>query len=420
MRAALASVAEGPARLLPLATAIDTALRVAPQVQQADELRAAGRYGARAGHAQLLPQLSLTAGRFWSATSYGQPLFAAANGPRETIGLLQLSLPLYSPQLRALARLARDREALARSEQAQARLSVAAQVAGAWYQVVLLRARVRIWKSTLHSVDILYRGTLQQYAVGAAAVLDLAQTKLLRNNAQSGLQQALAQRSAAQRVLNLLLGRAPSAPLALPVLRPTSRPLPVEPQWIEKARHAQPLLRIAVRQIAVGRAQASTVRATRLPTITANVGYGVDAPMTPNSRDLGWEVFLGVRMPIYSFGAQRDRIGDAEEQVAALRAARRAVLLQIRTTIARDYGNALAAERAYRQAVKQRSDARSVYAMTRDGYRAGTLNALDLAQAENSWLQARLQVATALVLLRMAHTQLRLDTGAYPGERSAT
>ena len=58
--------------------------------------------------------------------------------------------------------------------------------------------------------------------------------------------------------------------------------------------------------------------------------------------------------------------------------------------------------------------------MTRDGYKAGTLNALDLAQAENSWLQTRLQAATALVLLRMAHTQLQLDTGAYPGERSPT
>jgi hypothetical protein len=58
--------------------------------------------------------------------------------------------------------------------------------------------------------------------------------------------------------------------------------------------------------------------------------------------------------------------------------------------------------------------------MTRDGYKAGTLNALDLAQAENGWLQARLRVASMLVLLRMARTQLRLDAGTYPGVRSAT
>ncbi len=405
---------------LPLAAAIATALRVAPQVQQAADLRAASQYGVRASGAQLLPQLSVVAGRYWTQVRGGRPLYAAANGSRETIGLLELSLPLYSPQLRALARLARDREALARSEQAQARLTVAAQVADAWYQLALLRASVRIWESTLRSVNILYRGTQQKYAVGAAAVLDLAQTRLLRNNAQSGLQQSLAQRHAATRTLNMLLGRLPSAPLALPALRPRSEPLPREPLWIEKARRAQPLLRIAARQIAVGHAQAGTLRAARLPTITANVGYGVDAPMTPTSRDLGWQVFLGLRMPIFNFGAQRDRIADADNQVAALRAARRAMLLQIRTTIARDYGNARAAERAYRQAVRQRRDARSVYDMTRDGYKAGTLNALDLAQAENSWLQARLQAATALVLLRMARTQLQLDAGAYPGERSPT
>jgi outer membrane protein TolC len=406
--------------VLPLAAAIATALRVAPQVQQAADLRAASRYGVRASGAQLLPQLSVVAGRYWTETRGGQPLYAAANGSRETIGLLELSLPLYSPQLRALARLARDRAALARSEQAQARLTVAAQVADAWYQLALLQASVRIWESTLRSVNILYRGTQQKYAVGAAAGLDLAQTRLLRNNAQSGLQQSLAQRHAATRTLNMLLGRLPGAPLALPVLRPRSRALPGEPVWIEHARRAQPLLRIAARQIAVGHAQAGTLRAARLPTITANVGYGVDAPMTPTARDLGWQVFLGLRMPIFNFGAQRDRIADADNQVAALRAARRAMLLQIRTTIARDYGNAQAAERAYRQALRERRDARSVYDMTRDGYKAGTLNALDLAQAENSWLQARLQAATALVLLRMARTQLQLDAGAYPGERSPT
>ena len=395
---------------LPLPAAIAMALRVSPQVRQAEDLRTAGRYGARAGRASLLPRLSLVAGRYWNETRDGQPQFVSANGAHETIGLLQLSLPLYSPQLRALTR----------SERSQVRLEVAAQAADAWYQLALLHARVRIWKSTLRSVDILYRGTRQKYAVGAAAVLDLAQTKLLRHNAESGLQQARAQRRAAQRVLDVLLGRIPSGRIVLPALRPTSRPLPTEPLWIEQARRAQPLLRIAARQIAVGDAQAGTLRATRLPTVTADVDYGVDTVPTPRPGNLGWEVFLGLRMPIFNFGAQRDRIADADARVAALREARRSVLLQIRTTIAHDYGSAQAAERAYRQAVKQRRDARAVYDMTRDGYKAGTLNALNLAQAENGWLQARLQVATTLVLLRMAHTQLRLDAGTYPGERSAT
>jgi hypothetical protein len=95
------------------------------------------------------------------------------------MGLVNLSLPPYSPQLPALAR----------SEQAQARLSVAAQAADAWYQLALLPARVRIGQSTLRSVDTLFRGAQQKYPIGAAAVLDLAQTRLLRHSAQSGLQQ---------------------------------------------------------------------------------------------------------------------------------------------------------------------------------------------------------------------------------------
>ena len=419
--AAFAATGSAPprVRVLSLASAVASALHVAPQIEQAADLRRAAQYGARAGRAALLPRLSLVGGRYWNQTRNGRALYANANGPRETTGLVELSVPVYSPQLLALDRLARDRAALAADEQAQTRLTVAAQVADAWYQLALLGARVRIWTSTVRSVGVLYRGTRQEYAVGAAAVLDLAQTRLLLHNAQSGLQQALAERSAARRTLNMLLGRATAAPLALPQLRPPRRPLPMPAQWIARAGHAQPLLRVSRRQIALGRAQARSLRAARLPSLTANVGYGVDAPAAPTSRDLGWQVFLGFSMPIFDFGAQRDRIADADNQVAALRAARRAVLLQIRMTIARDYGSAQAADRAYRQALKQRRDARSVYEMTRDGYKAGTFNALNLAQAESSWLQARLQVATTLALLHLAHTQLRLDAGTYPGERSA-
>jgi outer membrane protein len=403
--------------VLPLTTAIARALRVSPQLGAARALDAAGQYGARAGSASLLPQLSVVAGRYWTEVRDGQPVYVSANGAHETIGLLELSVPLYSPQLRALARLARDDAALARSRQAQARLSVAGQVADAWYQLALLGARVRIWRSTLRSVDILYHGTQEKYAVGAAAVLDLAQTRLLRHTAVSGLEQALAQRSAARHVLNVLLGRAPAAPIVLPVLRAAPRPLALESQWIDRARRVQPLLRIAQRQIAVGHAQAGAARATRLPTLSANVAYGLDTSTEPRSTNLGWQVFLGVRVPLFNFDAQRDRIAAAEERVAALRALRRALLLQIRAAVARDYGNALAAERAYRQALAQRRDARAVYDMTRDGYKAGTLNALDLAQAENGWLRSRLRVASTLVQLRMAHTQLQLDAGTYPGER---
>ena len=418
---ALASSGSPPPRtaVLSLASAVASALRVAPQIEQAADLHRAAQYGARAGRAALLPRLSLVGGRYWNQTRNGQALYANANGPRETAGLVELSVPLYSPQLLALDRLARDRAALAADEQALTRLTVAAQVAGAWYQLALLGARVRIWTSTVHSVGVLYRGTHQEYDVGAAAVLDLAQTRLLLHNAQSGLEQAQAQRSAARRALNMLLGRAASAPLALPHLLPPERPLPMPSQWIARAGESQPMLQVSRRQIALGRAQARSLRAARLPSLMANVGYGVDAPATPTSRDLGWQVFLGFSMPLFDFGAQRDRIADADNQVAALRAARRTVLLQIRMTIARDYGSAQAADRAYHEALKQRRDARSVYEMTRDGYKAGTLNALDLAQAESSWLQARLQVATTLALLHLAHTQLRLDAGTYPGERSA-
>ncbi len=75
LRAGLAAAApDDGARVLPLAAAIAAALRVAPQVQQAAYLRAAGQYGARVGRVALLPPLSVITGRLWTATRKRQPL----------------------------------------------------------------------------------------------------------------------------------------------------------------------------------------------------------------------------------------------------------------------------------------------------------------------------------------------------------
>ena len=400
--------------LLTLPAAIAGALHTQPQVAQSAYTVAENEDLSRAAQARLLPRLSVAGGSLWSESRNHLPLFVAANAPREIIGQVRVTVPLYVPQLRALASAAKDEAAIARSRQAQARLAVVAQVVDSYYQLALMRTQAAIWRSTLRSVLTLYQDTQKSYTLGATSRLNLVQTHLLLGKAQAGLEQTAAQMRAAARVLNLQIGRPAHAPLPLATMGVVRQSLPSESRIDRQAQRTQPLLQVARHEIALGRAQVRVHQGLRLPTIGAAVAYGVDTATIPQSGDVGWQGGVFFSMPLFGFGGYRDQIAASREQVAALRAGRRALILQMDSQIAHDYGAALAANRMLANARGTAQGAKSVYRMTREGYLAGALNALDLAQAEGSWLRARLRLASARVQVRMTRAQLALDSGRYP------
>lgn len=416
----LPSIALADGVSLTLPAAITEALRTQPQVFQSAHTAAAGRDLSQAAHAVLLPQVSLAAGSIWSDSPNGQPLFIAGNAPREVIGQIHVSVPLYAPQLHALAKAAKDQSVINRSQETVTFLRVAAQVVNAYYQLNLLQTQTTIWRSTLNVAQKLYLDTHKAYKAGAVSQLDLTQSAILRNKARAGLEQTAAETRAATRLLNLQLGRAADGKIILSN-RPEFASLLPSPSHLDtQAKQRQPLVQVADRQIALARAQIQVQRGATLPTINASAAYGVDTATAPRTGDLGWQGALTLSMPIFGFGAHQDRIAAAQEQLAALRSARQALILQIDSQIAHDYGAAQAAEKTLNNARTTAHEAFSVYTMTRKGYFAGAFNALNLAQAEGSWVRARLRLASAQIAVQMTRAQLELDMGRYPTEKKET
>lgn len=415
----LPSVALADGVSLTLPAAITEALRTQPQVFQSAHTAAAGRDLSQAAHAVLLPQVSLAAGSIWSDSPNGQPLFIAGNAPREVIGQIHVSVPIYAPQLHALAKAAKDQSVINRSQETVTLLRVAAQVVNAYYQLNLLQTQTTIWRSTLNVAQKLYLDTHKAYKAGAVSQLDLTQSAILRNKARAGLEQTAAETRAATRLLNLQLGRAADGKIILSN-RPEFASLLPSPSHLDtQAKQRQPLVQVADRQIALARAQIQVQRGATLPTINASAAYGVDTATAPRTGDLGWQGALTLSMPIFGFGAHQDRIAAAQEQ-GALRSARQALILQIDSQIAHDYGAAQAAEKTLNNARTTAHEAFSVYTMTRKGYFAGAFNALNLAQAEGSWVRARLRLASAQIAVQMTRAQLELDMGRYPTEKKET
>ena len=403
---------------LTLSVAIADALRHQPRVQEAARVRAVGRDLARAARALRLPQLGLVSAGIWTQVRDGTPLYASANGVRELIGQLRVSVPIFAPEYAALARAARDRAAVAAEEEEVVRLRVAAQVVDAYYALALLQQQEKIWQSALADSERLYTATRRAYKAGGVSRLDRVQTALMRNRARSVLLQIAGERRAATRVLALLLGtRRWRRPVTLVSVTSPRRALPTM-QGVRRATlQEQPLLRVATREIRLGRTQLGLERAARLPTLSGQVAYGVDTPTGIRGRDLGWQVGLSLSMPLYGFGVHEDRVAAAKEQLAALRYARRALLLQLDTRLATDLAAARTARAGLRTAAVGAREAGAVYRMTRKGYLAGALDALELAQAQSAWTRARLRLDAARIAVRMTAVQLDLDEGHYPGER---
>ena len=402
---------------LTLQSAIQRALVNQAVVQQARHMIAEREDQGRAAHADLLPALSVSTGGIWTQVRNGQPRFVSANGARELIGQVRLQIPLYTPQAYALSALARDRSAIARYRLEQTRLAVAAQVTMAYYQMALDDNELAVWRKALAAARQMRRATQEGYRAGTRSRLDLSQSKLTLVRVRMGLDQARPRAQAARQLLALQTGYGMAA---LPALAPVAVPrtaLPDANVLRRQADHSQPLLRVADGEIQSARSLLHYRQAARLPIIAATGAYGVDTSTLPQSQQLGWQAILSLQMPIFGFGRNRDRVAAAQEQVAAMQAAKAALQLQIRSRLAADYGAAQAAANALQDAQTLARTARMVYTMTRKGYLAGAESALALQQAENGWVQAQLQSAGAAIRVRLTRAQLALDSGLLPGQR---
>ena len=402
---------------LTLQSAIQRALVNQAVVQQAQHMIAERQDQGRAAHADLLPALSLSTGGVWTQTQNGQPRFVSANGARELIGQVRLQIPLYTPQAYALSALARDRSAIARYRLQQTRLAVAAQVTMAYYQMALDDNELAVWRKALAAARQMLTATQEGYRAGTRSRLDLSQSKLTLVRIRMGLDQARPRAQAARQVLALQTGYTLAV---LPALVPVAVPLTALPgtnMLRQQADQSQPLLRVADGEIQSARSLLHYRQAARLPVIAATGAYGVDTSTLPQSQQLGWQAMLRLQVPIFGFGRNRDRVAAAQEQVAAMQAAKAALQLQIRSRLAADYGAAQAAANALQDAQTLAQTARTVYTMTRKGYLAGAESALALQQAENGWVQAQLQTAGAAIRARLTRAQLALDSGLLPDQR---
>lgn len=327
-------------------------------------------------------------------------------------------------RVKALSGAARERYLAAEETRRAARLSLVAEVAGAYLNLVALDTQVRIAVVTRglreHSRELI----AQRHDAGVASRLDLAQSEALIAAARRTLAELERQRDRQENALAILLGRAPGPIARDPVVFEKALP-PLLPAGLPADLVARrPDLRSAEAGLHAADLDVAAARRTFLPSVSISGFAGFVSPafdeLLKDDR-AAWNVQPAVALPLFQAGRLRANLAaqKARRQIAA-----ESYVLAVRAALA-DVENTLADHRSYVEQLAASevsvAAARTRFELTNKRYDEGVsayFEVLDasreLFDAELGLVQSRRAAYATIVQLYRA-----LGGGAADGEPSS-
>lgn len=294
-------------------------------------------------------------------------------------------------------------------------------VDAAYYQVQLAQEQIRIAKADeAFSLDQLSE-TEKLREAGRATSADVNNFRVRMLGAQANVTAAIGLRETGRVVLAELMGSAnaelPSDLILSPLTDETEEDmtLPDAEPWLERALANRPdLLQLELLLLAEEE-QVRTAEGLYLPTLAVSGSWGFDriSTMRYTDDDQSSAAVLEFRWELFTGGARRSRVRQAEsaaaEAAASLNGQRLAVQSEVRRAII-DLQNAQEQIRLQRENVKTARENRRI---VQAGYSAGkeTLNRLN--EAQRDFITAEADLALVRIRLRESWSDLYAAAGTY-------
>lgn len=369
---------------------------------------AAARAQARIDGAERRPQLQLAGAVNRSKRDAGQDTgFTNASTDRfELSGQVSWEADLWG-RLSDQARAARSDLRAAEADYQAARLSLAANIARQWYDVVEARAQRRLAENTVASFEQSLETIENRYRQGIGDSLDV---RLARNNlanARATLLQRQRQQHNLVRGLEILAGRYPAGTLEQPATLPAV-PDPVPAGLPDQLLERRPDLQAAESRLRAAGYRLSSAEKNRLPGVALTASAGTASDALRNVIDLDhfiWTLAANLTQPIFQGGrlaAQRD-LAAARDDEALNDYAHTAL------TAFREVEDALDSEawltgqeRAARTAAEE---ARAAEELALDQYRRGLTEIITLLESQ----RRRFNADSALIEVANLRLQNRIN-----------
>jgi outer membrane protein len=432
----VALAARGP-DTLDLMQVYELALKIDPQIREADALRLASREAKPQAWAALLPQINATGGYTENESSSGSvgAVPVANPGPNDPLTRVQRrsssfdgSSERFEVELRQTLfrwdQWVALRRASSQVAQAEADFIVASQdliqrTAQRYFDVLAAKDTVDAADASLEAFTRQLEQADKRFEVGLIAITDVQEARAARDSAAASVIAAKRSLATAQELLRELTGE-PIGSLAAPVAN-LSLKSPDDPQedWVKLALQQNPRVISARLATDIVKQDISSARARRMPTVDLVVSDGStssdgDATNTgvpfPSSQDGDDEaISIQVSVPLFTGGRTSSQIRQSTYQH---RAARERLERANRETErqTRDAYLGVQSEISRVQSLQQAlKSSQTALEATEAGFEVGTRTTVDvlisrqnLAQARTAYLLSRYVYLTNVVNLKLA------------------
>ncbi len=342
------------------------------------------------------------------------PVFIANNAIHEYMSQASINETIGLKQF-ADAELASANAARASAELEIARRGLVASVANLYYQVSATETKRSLLTDALQEASSFTDLTQKREAAREVAHADVVKAQLQQLQRQRDFGDASVAADKARLELAVLLFPDPRTRFAT---EPPGTP-PVLATRDEVNRLASinnPEIRSALADVRAGNAKVTSAKAAYLPDLALNFSYGIDAPQFAKRgpdevRNLGYSISGTVDIPVWDWFATQKRVRQTEIQRDVARVSLTAAQRRLIATLEEAYAEASIAQDQLSlldQTVRAASES---LRLTKLRYAAGESTALEVVDAQNSYLSAEIAQVDGVIRYQFALAGLQLLTG---------
>lgn len=293
-------------------------------------------------------------------------------------------------------------------------LQLMARVADRYFQVLIAQDALDAAEAEVAAVERSLEDTRQRYAVDLVPGTDLREAEARRDLAVARQLAAQTQLDIARDALDETTGRGDAR---LPQLAESAQFPPLTPaavdDWLAAAEQNSPRLQAAEQAVRIAAADATSTRASGLPTLDAVASAGREDTSEFNFGQKVDDARIGVELtiPLYSGGRATAALRAADANAEAARADLERLRSETRRetrSLHRQVQTGYVEARALGQALRS---AMTAEAATRAGYDAGTRTITDVLDAQSRVVAARRELKQTQYTLLLRVLQLKQLVG---------
>lgn len=347
--------------------------------------------------------------------SQAAPIFIANNAVREYASQAQITETIGVKQV-AEAQIASANAARTTAELEIARRGLVSAVVGLYYAVASAQDKANLESEALVEARAFAEMTRKRESAREVAHADVVKAQLEMQQRQRDAADAVVAADKARLELGVLLFAdprtayttdAPAAPAELPAREEIER----------VAAKGNPELGSALASVKAADAGVKAARAAYLPDLGLNFNYGIDAPQfakhgPENVNNLGYSMSATVDLPVWDWFSTQKRVKQSEIQRDVAKVNLTVAQRKLIAALEEDYAEAAAARGQMALLDESVSTAQESLQLTKLRYAAGEATALEVVDAQNSYLAARVAKADGVVRYEDAMAALQILTGS--------